>query len=354
MDTCDSGSTVSNNEIGVWIRQGGTDPQGKDYGIVLMDCSNLINNTYGIKGFDVLLQIDAPISSGTFPGKVSPNTFMVGGAGNRLFDICYLKRFDMQTVFARGNFWDPIPQPVHWRLFNMGGGAQQCSSESSNVELIYQPFLDEQALLARYCPKDPIFDPDYEEEPEDTDGEELLSDIEEFYSCVMTSDATNIAIHEIFAEAMQDWYYVDTLSGLVGFVMLASIPDALRDTLDDICRHYIDMARIFAPRDVVPLMIPMQQGTYFSDHGALGVTTTTTELRLVPNPAGSEVAVYWPGAGGLIRVFIYDMYGRQVRQLDTAHGQAINLFDLSAGTWILDIQDPATGDRQTERLIILR
>ncbi len=350
-----SGTTVSNNVIGVWMRQGGVDPQGHDYGIVLMDCSNLINNNYGIKGLDILLQIDAPIAGGSFPGKVSPNTFIAGDDGNRLFDICYLQRYDIQTVFARGNYWEPVPQIQHWRLFNMGGMGQPCGNQPSNVGLNYQPLLAEQDLLARYCPADPVFDTDPDNGPGDPTGGGLAPGPED-YSCIMMYGATNIQAHETFALSLQEWYYVDTLAGLEGFTQLASTPDAMRDTMDPICRHYIDMARIFVSRDdidmppVVPFQgIPPGQGFLSS-----GFSQAAGAMRILPNPAGSEVKILWPGKSDYIHVRIFDMYGRLVRQHDLVSGQSLNIGDIPVGIWMVEIQDVAEGKRYMDRLTIVR
>ena len=52
-------STIRDNGFGVHIKSGGIDEHGLDYGLVSMACSELLENTYGIAGTDVLLEVDA-------------------------------------------------------------------------------------------------------------------------------------------------------------------------------------------------------------------------------------------------------------------------------------------------------
>jgi hypothetical protein len=102
-------STVRNHaQYGVYLAQGGTDENGLDYGLVLMDCANLLDNAVGIAGTDVLLQIDAIENSGSSNSQYWRSNSFRRPIGGSLFNICYEDRSDITEVSAQGNYWfDP-------------------------------------------------------------------------------------------------------------------------------------------------------------------------------------------------------------------------------------------------------
>ena len=79
-------TTLLENNIGVAMNG------GPNTGLVDINCANLINNTFGIQGEDILLNIDAVIHAASSDGVVKPNKFINDvslGSGWIIFDICY-------------------------------------------------------------------------------------------------------------------------------------------------------------------------------------------------------------------------------------------------------------------------
>ncbi|MFT5764702.1 MAG: hypothetical protein ACI8X3_002133 [Saprospiraceae bacterium] len=100
----------NNNNIGIHIEKGGTLNGGADfYGMVLMDCAELFNNTVGVLGVDITLQIDTFINAGTEDVLlIRPNKFHgIIVEGGSYFDICYvdLLPYIGDKIPATGNYW---------------------------------------------------------------------------------------------------------------------------------------------------------------------------------------------------------------------------------------------------------
>lgn len=356
-----AGSTISNNEIGVWMRTGGIDPQGLDYGIVLMDCSHLINNRYGIKGWDVLLQIDALMNAGNQQGIVAPNTFEIGPDGERLFDICYLYRYNIQTVFARGNYWNPLPVASDWHLYNTGGQGSTCGDQPSNVVLdIDQPITD-QTLLGRYCPGDPR-DPESDDEPADPAG---------CLTCIIVNPAdvactswpesgVTGTVGDVFHHAWQEWYVEDYSAAMDGFTQLSQGSDAWRDGLDARCGHYVDVARVFAPKSAGQGMA--RQNTTGSnrpitDNGSPAwklIPDTEPSIGnpvLAPNPSNGRVYLRWTGIGAEARMTVADLTGKVWFAEWVSPNTELDLHHLPEGAYVVTLRE-RDGDRMFTQMLI--
>lgn len=355
-----AGSTISNNQIGVWMRNGGIDPQGLDYGIVLMDCSNLINNQYGIKGWDVLLQIDALMNGGNMQGLVAPNTFEKGPDGVLLFDICYLYRYNIQTVFARGNNWNPLPVSADWHLYNTGGQGSTCSDQPSNVTLDTDQPITDQTLLGRYCPGDPR-DPESDDEPADPNGclTCLIVNPMDVACSSWPESAVTGTISEVFHNAWQDWYVEDYPTALDGFAELTQGSDAWRDGLDAQCGHYVDVARIFSPKSTDDGQARLANGSVLVDRNDTFQTQnladrapTVIAVILTPNPSTGQVTLQGCPIGNNLQVVVFDLTGGVRYQSTLQNGGQMDLSSLTDGQYLVRVLNLDKGEHQTVQVQI--
>ncbi len=96
-------STLFDNYYGIYMRGDETS------GMVEMVCSNLIDNQVGIKGIDILLNIDAVLHAMSGDGIIRPNKFINDenspASSKRFFDICYQKKNIQNAIPANGNYW---------------------------------------------------------------------------------------------------------------------------------------------------------------------------------------------------------------------------------------------------------
>lgn len=356
-----AGSTISNNEIGVWMRTGGIDPQGLDYGIVLMDCSHLINNRYGIKGWDVLLQIDALMNAGNMQGIVAPNTFILGLDGLFLFDVCYLYRTNIQTVLARGNYWDPVPGANDWRLFNTGGTGISCGTQPSNVALDISQPINDPTLLGRYCPDDPRDPGTTNDDPSDPNDclDCLLVNPSDVVCATGAEYGSEESISALFQQAWQKWMEEDYVNAEAEFAWLSVGSDGWRTSLNDLCGQYVDVARVFAPKSpgqgmaksASPSNGSIGQQELIASPGPI---ERSGHLDLVPNPSTGQLTIRWPHHDGTLQVMVFDLTGGLHFQGQLRNGELIDLQELPAGTYLVRAMDLSLGTAQTIHLLIQR
>lgn len=117
--TLSNQTVLEDNFIGVWTNGGKAQINGDleplDWGSVLTDCAKFVNNYIGIKGRDVLLQIDALENCDCTPDDYdyAANTFIKQPQSTSLFfDICFADRtldYAVDVVTAKGNHWSTDP-----------------------------------------------------------------------------------------------------------------------------------------------------------------------------------------------------------------------------------------------------
>ncbi|MEM1214539.1 MAG: hypothetical protein AAGJ82_02555, partial [Bacteroidota bacterium] len=154
-------ATIADHEVyGIHYVKGGKDENDLDYGLVLMDCAKLLNNQVGIKGRDVLLQIDAVENSGTDdPAFWRSNVFQNRTFG-KLFEICYVDRSDVTTVTAHGNYWSiPIPTEVDIAGMHLLRNAQDPTGCSGSYPSVLLDFADFVSAEPTGCPPPPPMAP---------------------------------------------------------------------------------------------------------------------------------------------------------------------------------------------------
>jgi len=102
-------TTFQDNETGIFMVRGRH--HELNAGLVLLDCARLINNQVGVRGIDVLLQVDSEencLECGDNPQtQIQPNTLIapwVNDGPANIFDICY-QNFPIDEIPAKGNYW---------------------------------------------------------------------------------------------------------------------------------------------------------------------------------------------------------------------------------------------------------
>lgn len=94
------GTSIAENYVGIYMNG------SEDLGMVHMECSELLNNFKGIKGFDILLSIDAYQNAVATDGQLRSNSFISTTHGiQNMFEICYLEREITADIPATGNYW---------------------------------------------------------------------------------------------------------------------------------------------------------------------------------------------------------------------------------------------------------
>lgn len=333
-------SVISNHTAyGIHLAEGGIDVNEVDYGLVLMDCAQLLNNAIGIAGQDILLQIDAIENSGTAdPAYIRANHFQNGGAGSILFDICYDDRDDIMEVNARGNYWgtdNANPSNVAYSLHQKTYG---CSG-LSEVDLI----TDNQAIGEPVgCPSPPS-EPEY--------PTEVFCSI--FIDGHIKVDEYYYAAYKAYLEAIQN--DLSTFQARQAFSIPAGIPDSHRNSASQVCKHYIDIARV---------MLDIENSYAYGASHALSDEyrdienskpgsglTHQTKVMVFPNPA--EDIVYLSGINKESGVNIYDDNGRIVKQINDADlSLEIDVSALAKGLYMLKIMDTQTGEFELHKIIV--
>jgi len=308
------GATIQNTFNGIEM-QGGLlgHANGTDFGLVRMDCSRILDCiNAGITGVDVLLDIDAGINS----VGIRPNEFRNTNA-SLLFDICYDQR-DPSQVLANYNYWN--------RFDGFGNPTGPAADEYSLTKtLTTLGFCNIPAPLVT-----DFIAPDYD----DTcpyrgrhEGMRERDDIEPYKFCSLEGDT----LHNAFTGA---WESVD--AALDAAQTGETIPDfqealsqfepiAWQDSLttaaaESVCRHYIDVARIFVPAD--------------GDAEARSGHSYNQPIAYVfPNPTRRDFQLVLPA--GNWQVSISDLLGRRVVNSRMPGTQTIATENWTGGVYLI-------------------
>ncbi len=296
----------------------------------------LENNHVGIKGTDILLQIDALDNCGDCePGseRHRPNTF-IKPYGGLFFDICLINRsgsYDNDKVPARGNFWSITPNeefvpPLF--LFK-----EYCDeNQPDNLSLAYEPIVTQ---TPRGCK--PFAEPTDPEIPQDD-------------PCEMTVATPNgpsadlpVAVQQKYQQGRFELYAEDFATAKEKWTPTAHIAEEDRTDAEDKCRTKIDFARTYVPRGQVynPYTAP------FSDGAAPAFDPVG--LHLSPNP--TEDVFTLRGAQGVYTFSVFDTFGKVVAAGDFTAEVSIDLSEVSPGVYFVSVQNRATAESETLRVV---
>ncbi|MFT5984180.1 MAG: hypothetical protein ACI9RM_002640, partial [Ulvibacter sp.] len=252
--TVNRGSSVSYNDTGIFIGRGQTftnaSGESKDFDVVEMSCAKMIDNMYGVKGENIVLNIDACLVSGQPVNDcdyslTSPSHFKNLGTGN-IFAICYDypdPTMNNPTIDATGNYWESgLPSTTLFQVAiggtfsgNLGcNGSTFNDSNSATVNDLRR--CDDGGIIVIDIPHTPI-------PPNTTD----FTDCDPNGSSVtcLYSDGTtnNLKMNAQFNQAYADYVEEDYTNSSAKYLELANISDTDKAAYCTPCQHYINIAR---------------------------------------------------------------------------------------------------------------
>lgn len=347
-------ATISDNDIGIHIAQGATLNGGLDYGLVLMDCANLLNNTVGIKGQDVLLQIDAYQNLGEDdPIYLRPNHFQQKPLGD-LFEICYDLR-DEQEVSAKGNYWGTdnanieTTVEIGYHLLQNTNTPIGCSGNSHNIPLIVS---DKVLTEPTSCP----------EAPGTTDPDPGLE-----YACVIYLESPEeIVVHQEYTlayRAFDEKLATDTETSDIKymFVDVSSIDSTQRALLSEYCKNYIDVSRVMISAESMKSQIVGGNSAYSQTFGENHINYQQIEnfreekvsnIKLFPNPAKNYFQIDIPSSSNNYFIEIFDNLGRKVITTQGSETLEINTSTWNAGMYSVLLTDTISGELTSLKVVV--
>lgn len=328
-------ATVSNNGYGILMKKGGIDLNGVDYGMVMMDCARLINNTLGVKGEDVLLRIDAIENSGTSNPVYLRSNYFQNGPGGYLFDICYQQRNDIFSVDAKGNYWGThngnIGQNISslHRLRNSSIPGAGCASHFPNVTL--NPAFNV-VNEPTSCPSLPPA---------------IGGGISAGEYCGLTTPGVQTSVHEDYQTAYSafvtqlDNNELTTISKQL-FTEIAAISDPVRASASEKCKGYVDVARIMVDAEQIKPNLGNQPfaavpGDY-TDHAIRtnNYDGSTNSVKVFPNPASGEFFIELGETEQ--EVTVLDVLSRAVFKSKQCCTARINTADWEPGIYLVVVK----------------
>ena len=349
-------ATISDNDIGIHIVQGATVSGGLDYGLVLMDCANLLNNTIGIKGQDVLLQIDSYDNLGDNDiTYLRPNHFQNPDLGN-LFEICYDVR-DEAGVSARGNYWgtdnaniETASQTSYHLLQNSNVG-NGCVGYYPNIPLDVSDKVSSEPTGCPEAPSTPGGDP----EP----GFEN--------ACVIAVGTPNeIVAHEEYSlayRAFDEKLATEEETGDIKhmFAEMSAVDDTERDQASEPCKQYIDVSRVMISAESMKYQITgnnsnysqsISTTTYDTQNQLTSRQSTDNGIELSPNPAQDYFLISVPTTEESYQVEIFDNLGRKVVTTHTRESIEIGTSSWVKGLYHVLMTDEVSGQTTSLKVIV--
>lgn len=301
--------------------------EGANSGLITMDCARLLDNgVAGIKGRNLILNIDAYINSQTTdPAFVRANHFQRGPNDALWFDICYDGPLaeSINTIPASGNYWGTDhanPEP--------GGGLFYYSLDKVSfggcggfpeIGLDFGALHPSGAPVS--CPAPAPTGPDV---PVSKDCRLVASpteSIKESYHQAFEAYQLKLALDE------------ETLSTYAVFTDVASQPNTSRNMGTDVCKHYVDVARVFSPYTLGQQMqsADVQQGRAVGQKSG----PMARGLLVSPNPVQESLHLTWAGTAPCHAV-VYNSLGQLVWTGILPVGQtAITTESWAAGWYVL-------------------
>jgi len=285
------GATIQNTFNGIDI-QGGLPghANGTDFGLVRMDCSRILDCiNAGITGVDVLLDIDAGIVS----AAMRPNEFRNANE-SLLFDICYKQRNPTQ-ILANYNYWN--------RFDGLGNPIGPANAEISLTKtLTTLGFCNIAVPLIT-----DFIAPAYNASCAYRNGQEGMrerDDVEPYKLCSLEGDTLYNAFTgaweslDVALDSSQASETIPDFQEALGkFEPIAWQDSVTSAAAESVCRHYIDVARIF-----IPAGGNTEQRSARSDNRGIAY--------VFPNPTSRDFQLVLPE--GNWQVSISDFLGRQV------------------------------------------
>ena len=319
-------TTIQNCKIGILIAKGGTNTNGTDWGLVDMDCANLLYNDVGVQGEDLLLSIDAYSHISPHCNKLRPNRFECN-LSQLLFDICYVNR-NINTVFAKGNYFNDLNLPTPSYHLNLGACNQ---GHFSNVDLNISGFVTKTPTT---CPCGFPFGVRVEDGIEFTANPEILLDDE----CeIQYLDENEREIRVNLKNQFQEAYYClsngDEATAMRLFAAISSV-DTILFRRGEICNFYIHFAKNIAD-------------PYWNYRSSIGTWSSNALLPIIskiyidniipyPNPTSESFNIAMKDKG-IYELRLTNQLGIEVMRINFIDNINYNMEKLPSGIYIIEI-----------------
>ncbi len=339
---------ISNCDRAIHIAKGGTDANGEDYGLVDLKCTSLIDNGVGISGVDVLLGIDACVGTDPQCSVLKSNQFILGFNSTSYFDIAYVDRIDVEEVQARYNYWSDDPVCCSGNNFDTYYLAKETSVDncvSSSDVVHYVNLIDDNALAAP--PEGCGSSEPGPETPHISETEFTGTP----YQCTINIPDGQYQLDQQYHSAT--WFFnQDSMEvAYLQYKVLAALPNNIRDNSDQICRHYIDVARVMAYALSSKGSANTNAGGWVE--GAFRPMNPDSEelrLKVRPNPASESVQIEL-GAEPF-RLSVYDLLGNLLQITIMSSGETLAIAGWSPGLYLLKAIDETTGEQRAVKLVV--
>lgn len=334
-----NGTTFEENDYAIYVEEGNLDATKGDHGLVLLDCARLINNDVGVRGKDLLIQIDAYQNSHTDnPTYLRSNIFDCSlSPVQRLFDLCYDVRSyaSLSPIPARGNYWDfslPFAGGARpWRVIDLSVATSVCYAGTAGNILDPFTLTGYVGLMPSSCPSYPS------------------TMVNDAAACVYVPGGLGspIDIRQRYYNAMAGWRaqldndeYDTTASWYDTFGQLAQMSDSIVATLGQNCQQYIRVARTFHPQSGSVLVRPEHPGDAVQD------AYTRQEITVFPNPFSGTVHI--TGVRQKADWRVIDLLGRTLASGEIYAGDAtLDLAHLPAGQYIIHLNGDSIASTQS-------
>ncbi|NOT38747.1 MAG: T9SS type A sorting domain-containing protein [Saprospiraceae bacterium] len=297
-------STFNGNHNAIKMN-GGRKPTGVRYGLVDFQCVSLINNTVGIKGQDILLEID----NAKGKKKNNYNTFE-SITPQKIFDINYISlRPSRNELLARYNYWiNGDPRPV--LDYNISG-----------VSLIHLPKQVGPSLTL--CTSIVDIDNELGHDTDDNTCQEID----------LIGQSNQIAPH--FETAYQFLRENNMVSAQSEFNYISSTFPLTSETRAQFCQDMIEFSSVFStPSEGSPSIR----------------TKVINEVILRPNPIQNKLTLQG-SKSSQYELSIYKTTGELVHESIINSGQSVDCSQWSPAIYIYKIVDKTTGETEEGKLI---
>ncbi len=330
------GALLANNTEAAINIDGDVIDVSNDWGLIDIDCASITGNARGIEGTDLLLNIDAIDHQTNHPQVIYPNRF----SGDNLFRILYNHRIQPASVRARYNKWNTSIDPIVIDNYSPNG---------SPVPLITTP--------TAYGKKIDCY-------------EMVVDQIDQLGKSCSLQTQNDGLWHELSTQKESAWDAFDAENYDLSeqtFAPIAAISRAERNQSSDICRQYIDVAKVmvFAP-DVIKQGSGTVGGRSASDltthlwlEGTNAIPASLVldgrEITVTPNPASDEFSIRMVASGDYV-LRVYDALGRLQHQqtADTDGSLRINSRGWQSGIYLLDLTERGKMLHWKGRVVIQR
>ena len=319
-----SGATVSANTTGIEM------DGGLSFGVLTMDCSKLLDNTVGVFGADVMLNIDAS-------GELKPNHFSTT-FGNPLFKICYdqLSGIIGNEIEAKDNFWEG---DIYYLLYNQGQpGFVTCNYFTGNVNLLIDPQAPDPSCNSGG--PNPVPNPDIAD-TNFTGGDPNCLDDSQHILYDTYWDAYDAYLQETYDE-VNDRPLSDSLYNEV-----ASVPDNVNQHYIKKCQQLIHIAR---SRVEASSGLNTYGGNANDQLENQSWEGNNKRLKIFPNPTKGAFSIQLKP--GEYRIKVFNVFGMPIFQTSAWGSAQIATNDWGQGLYFVEIYDKKNNERISSKISV--